>query len=154
MKGEIKTPGRMQECVVSFLVRSHASLAGRNAAQGTLLATGRRPPAGKSSTWTAVVAVGLLLVLLLLLLLLVLVLGAKGEALGAIELGVSTELAHLTLARAFVLLVAHLHIVLWLAAHAVLVEEGRVATLEDVDVGVVQCRVTVHVQLAVPLAKM
>ena len=152
MKGEKKTPGRMQECVVSFLVRSHASLAGRNAAQGTLLATGRRPPTGKSSTWTAVVAVGLLLVLLLLLL--VLVLGAKGEALGAIELGVSTELAHLTLARAFVLLVAHLHIVLWLAAHAVLVEEGRVATLEDVDIGVVQCRVTVHVQLAVPLAKM
>jgi len=44
-----------------------------------------------------------------------------------------------------VFLVSHLDIVLWFTSHAMLVEEGRVTALKNVDIGVVKGRIAMHV---------
>ena len=67
---------------------------------------------------------------------------------------VAAEPAHLTFTGTLVLLVVHLDVVLGLASEFVLAEEGRVSTLKDINVGVVECGITVHVDESVTLAQM
>lgn len=125
--------------VASPLKRRHSSLSGREDARASFVVSSTAQTFSHTSAGAAVVAFRQM--------------SPVGKALGARELGVFAELAHLALAGTLVLLVAHLDIVLRVASQSVLVEEGRIPALEDVDVGVVERGVAVHVQLSVAFAE-
>lgn len=82
-----------------------------------------------------------------------LVVSSKGKALRTAKLCISAKLAHFLLAGLAVRGIAHLDIVLGFAALAVVVEEGRVAAVENVYIRVEEGRVAVHVDLPVAASK-
>lgn len=79
---------------------------------------------------------------------------SKSVGLRPSKLGVAAELTHLPLASVLVRLVIHANIALRLALVAVFQEESRIASVKNVDVGVEQGWVAVHVQLAVALTQL
>ena len=70
---------------------------------------------------------------------------AEGVGLGATELAAALHLGHADLAGLLVVLVVHLHVVLWVAEVAVGLEEYGVTSLEEVDLGICKVRVAVLV---------
>lgn len=74
---------------------------------------------------------------------------AEGIGLGAVQLAPALDLCHAHLAGRLVFLGLHLNVVLGEAEGAVVLEEGAVAAVEDVDVGVGEPRVVFFVDLTI-----
>lgn len=74
---------------------------------------------------------------------------ANRECVGTVELRALSELVQAAFTGLLVLLSVHPKIVLGKASSRVRVVEGAVATIEDVDLRVVQCRIAVRILLAI-----
>lgn len=74
---------------------------------------------------------------------------ANRECMCTVELRALSELVQAAFARLLVLLSVHAKIVLWEASSRIRVVEGAVATVKDVDLGVVQRRIAMRVLFAI-----